>query len=141
MAQLTLQAGDWRDLGARAAAIRHEVFVVEQGVPLDLEMDDMDEQAMHVVAWDAAGEAIATGRILRDGHIGRIAVRAAWRRQGVGMRVMEVLCKAARDQGLLAAWLNAQLSALAFYQGLGFVAADETFIEAGILHVQMRKFL
>jgi predicted GNAT family N-acyltransferase len=137
----TLETGSWTELQAAAYAIRHEVFVVEQGVPAELEIDDGDMTALHVLLRDSAGNAIATGRLLPDGHIGRVAVRAPWRRQGAGHQLMTALLDLARLHGHLQSRIHAQVSAQPFYEALGFAVDGEVFMEAGIPHVEMHKFL
>ena len=80
----TIRYGDWATMSAEAKLIRTEVFVEEQGGPAELEMDNMDVLCLHAVAYDAAGVPIGTGRLLPDGHIGRMAVRKSGRGTGVG---------------------------------------------------------
>ncbi len=74
--------GDWDSVRDHAQALRIEVFVVEQGVPVELEWDEADEVSIHAVAYDDEGQPVATGRLLPDGHIGRMAVRKSARGQG-----------------------------------------------------------
>jgi len=131
-----IRAADW-DVDAEALrAVREQVFVREQGVPVELEWDEFDPLCQHVVA-EAARQAIGTGRLLPDGHIGRMAVLEPWRGQGVGSGLLEALLRLARDRGMSRVRLNAQSRALAFYQRHGFVAEGEEFIEAGIAHRSM----
>jgi predicted GNAT family N-acyltransferase len=141
MNQRTLRGGTWTELWEQAYAIRHEVFVIEQGVPVELEMDEMDPVAWHVLLSEAEGHPVATGRLLPDGHIGRVAVRAEWRGQGVGRELMSALLEAARERGHESAHIHAQTDARRFYELLGFVAAGEVFMEAGIPHIEMSKHL
>src|SRR5690606_33192392 len=103
--------GAWEDLGAEAGRIRLEVFVQEQQVPLEEELDARDAQCLHAVAYDADGQAMGTGRLLPDGHIGRMAVRKAWRGQGVGSLLLNALMDAARRRGDAEVVLDAQLHA------------------------------
>ncbi|HWW71426.1 MAG TPA: GNAT family N-acyltransferase, partial [Duganella sp.] len=74
-AHYDIRFGDWTVLDKDAKIIRFEVFVEEQKVPAELEMDHMDAVCVHAVAYDAAGKPVGTGRLLPDGHIGRMAVR------------------------------------------------------------------
>jgi predicted GNAT family N-acyltransferase len=132
------------DFDADQAAIRHirfTVFVDEQHVPEDLEMDDRDPHCTHVLAFGDDDAAIGTGRIDRDGKIGRVAVVAAHRRRGVGAALMEQLHEIARRRELENVWCHAQISALPFYSRLGYRAAGEHFLEAGIEHVRMDRSL
>lgn len=137
----TIRIGDWESLRQDASLIRHEVFVGEQQVPLALEIDDMDPQCLHAVAYDAAGTPIATGRLLPDGHIGRMAVRQSDRGCGVGGLVLQTLMQAARQRGHRQVRLNAQLHASAFYGRYGFAVDGDEFMEANIAHIHMRATL
>ena len=133
--------GDWDAQRADAQAVRHEVFVLEQKVPLDMEWDEMDARCVHAVAYDAAGQAMGTGRLLPDGHIGRMAVRQAARGQGIGAQMLETLVQAAQKRGDREVMLNAQTQAEPFYGRYGFRREGEEFMEAGIPHIHMRRAL
>lgn len=138
MTKHTIRLGDWATLGQDATAIRFEVFVDEQKVPAEIELDDMDAVCLHAVAYDEAGKAIGTGRLLPDGHIGRMAVRQPGRGTGVGGAILTLLMDKARARGDAAVVLNAQTVAAPFYARHGFVQLGEQFEEAGIAHVEMR---
>ena len=127
----------WDDAQRRAAPLRTTVFVEEQGVPAELEMDAMDAECLHALAFDAAGQAIGTGRLLPDGHIGRMAVLAAWRQLGVGRALLHTLLEAAKRRGLAVQRLNAQTHAAGFYRRFGFGDEGAEFMEAGIAHQAM----
>lgn len=133
----TIRYGDWATMSAEAKLIRTEVFVEEQGVPAELEMDNMDVLCLHAVAYDAAGEPIGTGRLLPDGHIGRMAVRKTARGSGIGGALLQALMAKAGARGDRRVVLNAQSVAAPFYRAHGFVIDGEEFFEAGIAHVQM----
>ena len=120
------------------AAIRREVFVVEQGVPEEEEWDEQDAVSQHVIALDAMGAAVGTGRLLTDGHIGRMAVLEQWRGRGVGSALLIMLIGMARAQGHSETRLHAQTHALAFYRKHGYTALGDEFREAGIPHYAMR---
>ena len=134
-----LESGGWALLERDATAVRDAVFVREQGVPATLEIDGRDPGCRHVLARDAAGAAIGTGRLLPDGHLGRIAVRADWRGKGVGAALVERLIEEGAATGLSSLELNAQVPAAGFYERFGFVAEGPEFIEAGIPHRLMRR--
>ncbi len=138
MTKHTIRLGDWATLGQDATAIRFEVFVDEQKVPAEIELDDMDAVCLHAVAYDEAGKAVGTGRLLPDGHIGRMAVRQPGRGTGVGGAILTLLMDKARARGDAAVVLNAQTVAAPFYARHGFVQLGEQFEEAGIAHVEMR---
>lgn len=125
-------------------AIRKAVFVVEQNVPLDLELDEYDAAATHFLTRDPTGASIATARLI-DKHgaakIGRVAVVKEWRGRGLGRRLMEVVLETAQNRGFAEAILDSQTHALLFYQRLGFVAEGDEFDDAGIPHYLMRRNL
>ena len=132
---------DWARAEAQVMPVRMAVFVVEQGVPEDIERDEFDAVSRHAIARDAAGAVVATGRLLPDGHIGRMAVAAPLRGKGVGGAVLEALVAEAARAGLAEVSLNAQVHALAFYRRHGFVEYGDVFMEAGIPHRAMRRTL
>lgn len=119
--------------------LREEVFVIEQGVPIEIELDDADDQAIHFVA-AMKNEVIGTARLVvkgRAGKIGRMAVQKKWRGKGVGAALIGLIKKTAVKKGITRLYLHAQASAVAFYQRLGFVAEGKGFVEAGIPHRKM----
>lgn len=132
-----VRTADWVRDQALLRSIREQVFVQEQKVPTELEWDGIDARCAHVIAYLDDGRAVATGRLLPDGHIGRIAVLKPWRRQGIGSRVLQSLIEIAEARGMASCALNAQTYALAFYQRHGFVAEGDEFDEAGIAHQHM----
>lgn len=141
MNQHTIQLAAWEVVGKDAALIRNQVFVAEQNVPAQLEIDDMDAFCLHAVAYDAAGLPVATARLLPDGHIGRMAVRQHDRGRGIGAAVLQALMAAARQRGMRAVVLHAQTHAASFYASHGFVPEGEPFMEVGIAHIGMRAVL
>lgn len=127
-----------------AFTVRRQVFVEEQGVPEELELDEHDAGATHFVAYDG-GEPIGAAR-LRDldgttGKVERVAVLAERRGEGLGRRLMDRLEDTAREQGLETLTLHSQTHAADFYEHLGYEQHGEEFEEAGILHVEMDKRL
>lgn len=133
----TLRFGDWAAMQADAKPIRMEVFVREQNVPADLEMDDRDAACLHAVAYGAGGLPLGTGRLLPDGHIGRMAVLRSARGQGVGGAILQGLMAKARARGDARVVLSAQTHAADFYLAHGFARAGDVFYEAGIPHIEM----
>jgi predicted GNAT family N-acyltransferase len=137
-----------------AYRIRTEVFVEEQGVPLELELDELDADAEHVLA-RRGGRDVGTGRLVvepagflgldpadgRIAHIGRIAVLADARGLSIGTVLMNELEARAVVLGLRLAYLSAQTQALEFYERLGYSAYGEEFDDAGIPHRHMTKVL
>ncbi|CAL94207.1 GNAT family N-acetyltransferase [Azoarcus olearius] len=132
---------EWPAAEAAVMPLREAVFVVEQGVPLELERDAFDPVCVHALVRSEQGEVIATGRLLPDGHIGRMAVAQAWRGRGVGGAVLEALVAAARERGFAEVVLNAQITAMPFYERHGFAGFGERFMDAGIPHRAMRRSL
>jgi predicted GNAT family N-acyltransferase len=129
------------DLMREAFGLRYEVFVDEQGVPRELEVDELDAVATHLVAI-RADAIVGTLRMLEhDGaaKIGRVAVRAALRRCGIGARLMERAAAIARGRGFAEIVLHAQVTVAPFYRRLGYVEEGDLFDEAGIPHIAMRK--
>jgi YbgC/YbaW family acyl-CoA thioester hydrolase len=139
---IEMRTGRWDTLGQHAAPLRTQVFVHEQGVPAELEWDEADSQAVHAVAINRLGMAVATGRLLSPspgvGKIGRMAVHAVLRGAGLGEQVMQALLAVARGRGDAEVVLHAQRSAEGFYRRLGFQPQGEPFEEAGIAHIEMR---
>ena len=121
--------------------LRREVFVVEQEVPIELELDGADSDCRHLLAFDSEGRPIGTARMEADGHIGRIAVVKSWRRRSVGSQLVEALVESAREAGLTSVDLDSQVHALGFYQKLGFEPRGDVFMEAGIPHQAMLRRL
>ena len=117
-------------------AIRYEVFVEEQNVPEELEIDGLDNEAKHVLTF-IDEVPIGTGRILSDGHIGRVAVLKEYRGQGSGKLIMKELINWAQDMSLEKVWLSSQWHAHSFYLDLGFVCVGEIYKEAEIDHIKM----
>ena len=143
---LKIELLDWQAAQREAKRIRFIVFVEEQGVPAELEMDDQDAHCLHALAYwtdaDAAdGRAIGTGRLLPDGHIGRMAVLKDWRRRGAGRALLRALIDAARRRGDREVMLSAQVHALDFYRAEGFRPEGPEYEEAGIAHQAMRMKL
>jgi len=118
-------------------AVRRTVFIEEQGVPEDLEWDEIDARCRHVLALSVEGSAIGTGRLLPDGHIGRMAVLKPWRGRGVGSAILAFLIDLARRNRFATVRLHAQTHALGFYARHGFTALGDEFMEAGIPHRAM----
>ncbi|MCP4636838.1 MAG: GNAT family N-acetyltransferase [Methyloversatilis sp.] len=138
MTELVL--GTWAELAPMLVPLRREVFIVEQGVPEELEWDAYDAVSVHALAL-IDGEAVGCGRLLPDGHIGRMAVRRAFRGRGIGRAVLDALLAAAAGRGLGLLQLHAQTHAQGFYAQAGFVAEGAEFDEAGIPHRRMVRRL
>ena len=139
MARVELMS--WEQAQPSAGPLRFAIFVDEQNVPSGIELDDLDAQCVHAVAFDVDNKPIGTGRLLPDGHIGRMAVVKDWRRRGVGGEILDALMAEARKRGHKEVVVSAQLQAAEFYRERGFVAEGKVYPDAGILHQKMRKAL
>ncbi len=152
MSDITLKLAQTESERLRAYAIRVQVFVLEQGVPLTEEMDSEDPTATHTIAY-LGGVAVGTGRLVYtkpsgtldpqggEARIGRMAVLRAWRRKGLGGRILKALEDAAREKGACRVALHAQTYVKEFYSSHGYVAEGVPFVEVGIEHLLMCKTL
>lgn len=134
-----LTVGDWGMQQAHARTVRDDVFIREQNIPIELEWDEMDSVSLHALAYDEFDRPVGTGRLLPDGHIGRMAVIRDKRGAGIGGALLEALMQQAHARGDKSVVLSAQLHAEAFYARYGFIREGEEFMEAGIPHIQMRR--
>ena len=132
---------DWTQDAPALRRVRRDVFIVEQQIPENLEWDDADATSLHALAEDGEGEPIGCGRLLTDGHVGRLAVVRSWRGRGVGAALLERLVEEARQRGHLRIVLNAQTQAMPFYARYGFEPSGSEFEEAGIPHREMARRL
>jgi predicted GNAT family N-acyltransferase len=126
----------WTTEGAKLRAVRERVFIIEQGVPRELEWED-DDVSQHFYAYDDAGRVLGTARLHPTGQIGRMAVLPEHRNLGIGRRLLELAIAEARRLGLPRIFLHAQSHAQGFYEKSGFVMHGGEFEEAGIPHVEM----
>jgi predicted GNAT family N-acyltransferase len=138
---------------AAAYAVRTEVFVGEQGVPAELELDDLDATADHFVAYDDAGRPVGAGRLVVEppgfegapdatvpvGHLGRLAVLGIARGSGLGLSLVAAIEARAVDRGLVLIALSAQTHAIGFYERLGYAAHGPEFDDAGLPHRWMTR--
>nr|WP_299244652.1 GNAT family N-acetyltransferase [uncultured Halomonas sp.] len=137
---IEIHQGNWTHLGDQASDIRRRVFIEEQAVPQEEEWDGRDPLCLHFLVYRNQ-HAIATARLLPDGHIGRVAVIKEERGQGIGEQLMRRIIAAASKRGDREILLDAQLHALSFYRKLGFQAFGDEFLDAGIPHRSMRLIL
>ena len=133
----SVRLAHWPEDTAMLRQVRETVFIQEQHVPADIEWDGIDAECIHALAMSRDGSPVGTGRLLRDGHIGRMAVLREWRKLGVGSQMMELLMAEARRRHYPCLALNAQVSAVPFYARFGFVTRGDEFEEAGIPHLEM----
>jgi predicted GNAT family N-acyltransferase len=128
----------WHDGEPLLRAIREVIFIREQGISPELEWDGLDENARHALAISNNGDAIGCGRILKNGHIGRIAVLAPWRKRKVGTAIMEALLNDAAAMHHKQVDVDAQTYAMPFYRNFGFIEEGKEFLDAGLPHFKMR---
>ena len=144
-AMIDVAVGDWQTLGEGARTVRGEVFVQEQQIPIELEQDAADATALHVLVRNRLGLAVATGRLLQPapgvGQIGRLAVNRVLRGSQLGRAALQALLTAAARRGDREVILHAQSSAQGFYAAQGFVPRGEPFMETGISHIEMVRWL
>jgi len=126
--------------GERIKQIRQFVFSSEQKIDPALDLDGQDTFALHVLA-ETGGQFVGTGRILGDGHIGRLAVIKSARGKGIGEKLVANLFGIAKEKGMSRVFLGAQEHAVGFYEKLGFLKYGFPYEEAGIQHIHMEKMI
>ena len=139
MANFRVEVMDWVKAEPVVAPIRFAAFF-EDSRP-GIELDDKDAAAVHAVAFDEAGKAIGTGRLLADGTIGPFAASKDWHRLGVDAPLLDALLAEARRRGYALVTVTAPLQTAELYREQGFAADGKIFTEAGVLQQPMRKSL
>jgi predicted GNAT family N-acyltransferase len=135
-----IKSTNWQTDQEALVNIRQKVFIQEQHVSLADEWDGKDESAIHFLASLENGEAIGCARVLWEKnlfHIGRVAVLAEYRNQTIGRQLMQFILRWGQQKPDFKIYLHAQTSRITFYEYLGFVAAGDVFMDAGIEHVEM----
>ncbi|UMT76558.1 GNAT family N-acetyltransferase [Staphylococcus roterodami] len=126
-------------------AIRKKVFVEEQGVPEENEIDDYESISIHLIGYAQDNQPIATARIRpideKVVKIERVAVIKSYRGAGIGRKLMQAVDSLAKDEGYENATMHAQCHAIPFYESLNFKKRGNIFLEEGIEHVEMMKKL
>ena len=146
---IRIELSSWARARVEATRIRETVFVAEQGVPAEIELDEHDPRCIHALARDETGLAVGTGRLLpgeiRDGrvvaHVGRMAVLKEWRGRGIGGALLARLVETSRERGDTEVVLASQTHPEGFYRAHGFLAEGDEFVDAGIPHRTMRRVL
>ena len=139
MATFRVEVMDWTQAQPIAAPIRFAAFF-DDSRP-GIELDDEDAAAVHAIAYDEAGKAIAAGRLLADGRIGPFAAAKEWHRLGVDAVILDALLAEARKRRFAMVTVTAPLQTAKLYREQGFAAVGKIFQEAGILQQPMRKTL
>ena len=146
MNNFNIVQADWAKDKNLLIAIRSQVFIVEQQVPSELELDELDASAKHFLAYTPSNQAVGTARFLISNNsskqnstaqIGRMAVLKEYRHQGCGMALLQACLQWARQQQLREVILHAQNHAIPFYQKSGFNIRGSEFMDAGIAHHEM----
>ncbi len=133
-----VKAVTWKTHAAPLKAVREEVFIKEQHVPVKLEWDGLDEAALHLLAFNNANEAIGCARLTGNGSIGRMAVLSPWRGIGVGRALLTEAISLYQQNGIQNITLSAQVHAIPFYEKSGFKICSKPYLDANILHVDMQ---
>ena len=135
----SVRSASWQEDKEQLMRIRHQVFVLEQQVPIELESDSYDQSSWYVLAESSDAEPIACARLQKNGKVTRIAVLKNWRRQGVARAMLTRLIETAAQHQIEPLYLHAQLSAISLYLEFGFTQTGEQFEEAGITHIKMTR--
>jgi predicted GNAT family N-acyltransferase len=139
-----IQIKSWRDAEQEAFSIRKRVFIQEQGVPEEMELDEHDLTAQHALAY-MGSQCIGTARLVslpgNIGRIGRMAVLPNYRRRGIGRQLLSTLLELSKSHGITQLELHSQLSAIPFYEQSGFTGHGDIYDEAGIAHRDMILFI
>jgi predicted GNAT family N-acyltransferase len=123
--------------------LRKRIFVEEQFVPIDLELDHYDDEAVHYLL-TLDGTPVGTARLIdKNGiaKIGRVAIIKEERGHGLGRLLMQFVIHDARQRGFHESMLDAQTYAVPFYEGLGYVTSGDVFDDAGMPHLHMHAVL
>lgn len=137
MAEIAVREASWCDAQTVLSAIRQQVFIIEQQVPEALEWDGLDKDAIHLLAFSTNNSAIGCARIVA-GTIGRMAVIAGWRNRGVGRALLQAAIGVCRKRGWREISISAQVHAIGFYENAGFVVSSDVYMDAGIIHRDMK---
>lgn len=136
MNNITIKTVDFNQDSSEIKNIRTKVFIQEQNVPTELEWDEFDNDATHILAY-YDGKAVGTARLLSDGHIGRMSVLKSYRNRNIGKRMLKYLLEIAQKNSNTKIVLSAQNHAVEFYKKQGFIVTSDVYLDAGIPHYDM----
>lgn len=136
---MNVLTSDWNSSKDQLTFVRKQVFIIEQGIPAEDEWDDQDQEAVHFVSFGTTAVPTGVCRLLADGHIGRLAVLPAYRRQGYASMLLRKAVQVAREMGIRRVFLEAQVEAQLFYEKHGFKTDGKVFLSATKLHVHMER--
>ncbi len=128
----------WHDAEKLLREVRTVVFIDEQQIPINLEWDDLDATAQHLLVTSDANEPIACARLPQNGSIGRMAVLKEWRGLGVGAALLKKAIEMHQQQGVKMITLSAQVHVIPFYEKAGFEVISQPYLDANIQHLDMR---
>ena len=138
MNDINIEIVSFSEKKAEIASVRRAVFVEEQNVPESIDFDGSDTDYIHVLATDKNGLPVGTARINREGRIGRMAVLKNYRRQGIGRKMIQALMDYGRKHSITDFHVSSQVTAVGFYEKMGFEPFGDEFLEAGIKHIKMK---
>lgn len=136
MSEIEIKSVDFNENFSEIEKIRNTVFIIEQNVPIELEWDEFDNESTHILAY-YNNKAVATARLLSDGHIGRMAVLKEFRKQQIGKKMLHYLIDLAYEKSINKIEVSAQEHAVEFYEKQGFSVCSEMYLDAGIPHYNM----
>lgn len=139
LAGYSIETADWQADKSALIELRTRVFVKEQKVPADMEIDEQDQGCQHYKVTDPDDKIVATARLLPNAYIGRMCVDRGLRGSGIGGALLKYIIEHAEERGIKQFHLNAQVDAIPFYQRFGFVTDSDVFVEAGIDHQHMTR--
>jgi len=129
---------NWSDKQAELTSVRRAVFIEEQNVPERIEIDGRDPNCFHVLVSDIKGRPIGTARMDHKGKIGRMAVLQNYRRRGIGRKMIQALMDYGRKNSITDFHVSSQVTAVGFYKKMDFEPFGKEFIEAAIMHINMK---
>jgi len=141
LANIVIIEGSWTELQTQLVEIRTQVFIEEQHVPIEIEWDDEDQDAIHLLVIDHQQRPIACARILKKGRVGRMAVLKGYRGAGLGHALLNKAIEICRRLHMPKISISSQTHAIKFYETAGFVVTSEAYIDANIWHKDMTLML
>lgn len=133
---ICIKVVDFNNSFSEIEKIRQTVFIEEQNIPIELEWDQFDAESIHILAY-YNDVAVATARLLPDGHIGRMAVLKQFRQQRIGQSMITYLINLAQSKSIYKIQLSAQEHAVEFYKKQGFSVTSDVYLDADIPHYDM----
>lgn len=137
MGEIIIKQADFKNDFSDIKEIRTSVFINEQSVPFELEWDEFDNDSIHILAY-YDNKAVATARLLADGHIGRMAVLKDYRHRNIGKKMLKYILELAHKRLITKIELSAQEHAIEFYKKQGFSVISDVYLDAGIPHYDMK---